>query len=152
MKCWIDLFSPLWFPLQKNCLYFQIVFQRNSVGTPEVNIRNPSVVSMAFYWNFEGIMLTMFSKFTACFPELFWWNTTHSFGQKTNNSWKVFLVFWWNFSVFSRICVVLWWIFAGIFRNYTGQEGNGKGLCWRNLTGILIKFSLRLHCFRNLSL
>ena len=65
-----SVFGVLPCPLKKYW-NFEAVFQRNSAGIPEVNIWNNSGILMELHWNAGGILPTILSKFTACFPELF---------------------------------------------------------------------------------
>ena len=105
-----NLYVALWTirtfnPPLKKCWNFKVVFQRNSASIPEVNIWNHSGILMEFHWNTIGILPPILSKFTACFPELFWWNTTHFLAEKTGILmellWyfdEILVVFWWNTS------------------------------------------------------
>ena len=110
-------------PLKK-CWNFKEVFRRNSAGISEVNIWNHSGILMEFHWNTIGILPPILSKFTACFPKLFRWNTTH---------------FWWKEPE-------LFWNFGGIWWNLGGilMEFQSKRQCERsylqNLTSIFVEF------------
>ena len=117
-----------------------MVFQRNSAGIPEVNIWNHSGILMEFHWNTDGILLPILSKFTACFPELFWWNTTHFLAERTG----ILREFLWNFDgivvVFPRIWVVFWWNFSGILIEFHSKTQWERSYFRFNFTGIFVEF------------
>ena len=125
--------SPL-----KKCWNFKAVFRRNSAGTPEVNIWNHSGILMECHWN-TILLPPILSKFTACFSELFRWNTTHFLVERTGTLMEFVTYFDGIFVVFSRICVVFWWNFSGIL-----MELQSKKQCKRsylqNVTGIFAEF------------
>ena len=114
LKKWniyIQCTSPL-----KKCWNFKAVFRRNSTRISEVNIWNHSGILMEFHWNTIGILPPILSKFTACFPELFRWNTTHFLAERTG----ILMEFLWYFD---GILVVFWW--------NSSQKNNAKGLTCR---------------------
>lgn len=101
---------------------------------------------MEFYWHNGGILPLILSKFTACFLELFRWNTTQ-FGRKKPG-------FFWNFCgilmelllyfpeiewYFHGILVVFWCNILGIFRDFTSQIAMAKTLL-TELNGILVEY------------
>ena len=98
---------------KKKCWNFKAVFQRNSAGIPEVNIWNQSGILMKFHWNTGWILPLILFKFTACFPELFRWNTTHFLAEIT----EILMEFLWYFD---GILVEFWW--------NSSQKSNAKGL------------------------
>ena len=125
--------------LSKKCWNFKAVFRRNSVGIPEVNIWNHSGILMEFHWNTIGILPPILSKFTACFPELFRWNTTHFLVERTG----ILMEFLWYFDgifvVFSRIWVVFWWNFSGILMEFQSKKQCERSYL-QNLTSISAEF------------
>ena len=94
---------------------------------------------MEFHWNTIGIPPPILSKFTACFPELFQWNTTHFLAERTG----ILMEFSWYFDeilvVFSRIWVVFWWNFSGILMEFQSKK-QCKRSYLQNLTGNFAEF------------
>ena len=125
-------------PLKKSW-NFKAVFQKTSTDNPEVNISNHSGILMEFYWNTIGILPAIFSKFTACFPKLFQWNTTDFLAERSD----ILMEFSWYFDkifvVFSRIWVVFWYNFSGSLMEFHSKK-QCKGFYLQNLTDIFVEF------------
>ena len=127
------------FNIHLKCWNFKAVFQRNSAGIPDLNIWNHSGILMEFHLNTGGILPLILSKFTACFPELFRWNTTHFLAERTG----ILMGFLWYFDgifvVFSRIWVVFWWNFSDILMEFQSKKQCERSYL-RNLTDIFEEF------------
>ena len=83
---------------------------------------------MEFHWNTIRILLLILSKFTACFPELFWLNATHFLAERIGILMELLWYFDGIFVVFSRIWVVFWWNFSGILMEFQSKKAMRKVL------------------------
>ena len=94
---------------------------------------------MEFHWNTIGILPAILSKFNACFPELFRWNTTNFLEERTG----ILIEFLWYFDgifvVFSRIWMMFSWNFSGILMEFQSKKQCERSYL-QNLTGIFAEF------------